>query len=364
MAEQSGEKSEDATQHRRDQAREKGQIPKSQDLISAAMLIGALGTLNYFGEGLIGFLADFTRDELGTVPPLQMTMNQATHHAVLATWRLAVAMVPILLVIMTTGIAMNVGQTGFMFLPNKLTFDVQKVNPISGFGRLFSIANAVKFGFGIFKIIVVMAVAAICIWLDIEAILGLSSLGTLEVARYLLDSAFWISMKIGAALLILALLDFAFQRWKHEQDLKMTKEEVREEVKSMQGDPQIAARRRQVARQLAMNRMASDIPKADVVVTNPTELAIALKYDPFEMNAPVVLAKGAGLIAQRIRRLALENNIPVVERKELARALYQEANIGKPVPVDRYAAVAEVMRYIYELQGKPLPTMEQLQNRT
>ena len=140
------------------------------------------------------------------------------------------------------------------------------------------------------------------------------------------------------ALVVLALLDYAMQRWKHEQDLKMSHQEVRDEMKELQGDPQIIARRRAVQRQMVLQRISSAVPKADVIVTNPTELSVAIQYDPEKMAAPVVVAKGAGVLAQRIRRLALENNIPIVERKPLAQLLYKDVDIGKPVPTESYAA--------------------------
>ena len=167
-----------------------------------------------------------------------------------------------------------------------------------------------------------------------------------------METALWTCLKIGAALLVLALLDYGFQWWKHEQDLRMTTQEMREELKTLQGDPQIAARRKAVQRQLALNRIGTAVPKASVVVTNPTELAIAIQYDIETMAAPIVVAKGAGSVALRIRRLALEHNVPVVERKELARALYKHVEVGKPIPPEQYAAMAEVLRYVYQLQGK------------
>jgi flagellar biosynthetic protein FlhB len=165
----------------------------------------------------------------------------------------------------------------------------------------------------------------------------------------------WTAIKIAVVLLVLALLDYAFQRWKQEQDLKMTSQEVREEMKNLQGDPQTAARRRSVQRQLVLNRLGAAVPKADVVVTNPTELAIAIQYESETMAAPIVVAKGAGIIAQRIRRLALENGIPIVERKPLAQALYKQVEIGQAVPQDAYTAVAEVLAYVYQLKGKKAP---------
>ncbi len=162
-------------------------------------------------------------------------------------------------------------------------------------------------------------------------------------------------LKIGIALFILAIFDYGYQRLKHERDLRMTSQEVREEYKMLQGDPHMAARRKQVQRQLVMHRVQSAVPKADVVVTNPTELAVAIQYDPETMEAPIVVAKGAGVLAQRIRRLALEHHIPVVERKPLAQTLYKNVDINKPIPAEQYAAVAEILRYVYQLQGKTLP---------
>jgi flagellar biosynthetic protein FlhB len=176
-----------------------------------------------------------------------------------------------------------------------------------------------------------------------------------QVAFYTVEIMIWTAMKIGVALLILAILDYAFQKWKHEQDLKMTQQEVREEMRNLEGDPQVVARRKAVQRQLVMNRMSDAVPNADVVVTNPTELAVAIQYEPASMAAPVVVAKGAGLMAQRIRKIALENGIPVVERKPLAQALYRDVEINQPVPQERYAAVAEVLAYVYQLKGKKIP---------
>ena len=190
-----------------------------------------------------------------------------------------------------------------------------------------------------------------------DAILGLTARACPEIALYLAEIILWTSIKIGVALLILALLDYAFQRWKHEQDIKMTSQEVREEMKNLEGDPQIAARRRVVQRQLALNRINQSVPQADVVVTNPTELAVAIQYDPKTMAAPIVVAKGAGVIAKRIRKLALEHGIPIVEKKPLAQALYREVNIDQPIPQDKYAAVAEILAYVYQLNGKEIPSM-------
>ncbi len=188
-----------------------------------------------------------------------------------------------------------------------------------------------------------------------DAILGLTGLALPGVAAFIIKILFWTTVKIGVALFILAILEYAFQKWKHEQDLKMTSQEVREEMRNLEGDPQIAARRRAVQRQLALNRMGEAVPNADVVITNPTELAVAIKYKPEKMVAPVVVAKGAGVLAKRIRRLALEHGIPIVEKKPLAQALYREVEVDQAIPQDKYAAVAEILAYVYQLKGKDVP---------
>lgn len=357
MAEQFGEKQHDATQHRRQQAREQGQVARSQDLSSALLLLAAIAALMYFGGGLTEFFVSLAGQQLGGEAGLVMNRD-----AVIGQWLnlfagLGKVMLPIFGTIFVIAVLANLGQVGFLFVPSKLGFDVSRINPLQGVKRLASISNVVRLGFGLFKILIVAVVAGWSLWGQRDEILGLTELAPLAIGTFLCEIIFWTCIKIGAALLVLAILDYAFQRWKHEQDLKMTTQEMREEMKSLQGDPQIVARRRAIQRQLALNRMHSAVPEADVVITNPTELAIAIKYDHATMEAPVVTAKGAGTVAQRIRRLALENGVPIVERKPLARAIFQEVEIGQPIPADQYAAMAEVLRYVYELQGKTLPEL-------
>ena len=211
---------------------------------------------------------------------------------------------------------------------------------------------------GLLKMALVAGVAYASLYGQREKILGLAAMTTPEIAGFLAQILIWTSMKIALALLLLAVLDYGFQWWKQERDLRMTTQEIREEMKNLEANPQMAARRKQVQRQLALHRISSAVPKADAVITNPTELAIAIQYDPETMAAPIVVAKGAGLIAARIRKLALEHGIPILERKPLAQALYREVEIDHPIPQGRYAAVAEVLAYVYQLKGKKIPTPE------
>lgn len=355
MPDQFGDKQHEATPHRRQKARQEGQVARSQDLGSAVLLLGALIALHYSGAKFFTFLTSLCR--LHFENEAALSTDSAT---VAARWQTLImevgsSIMPLLGSILLIAILAQLGQVGFLFLPQKLALDVSRIDPIRGAQRLFSVTSVMRLTFGIFKIVVVSAVAVAAVWSERENLLQLSAVSVFEIWTYLVEISFWTTVKIGIALLILALLDYGFQRWKHEQDLRMTTQELRDELKENQGDPQVAARRKAVQRQLVLNRLNGSVPDSDTVVTNPTELAIAIKYDPQTMEAPIVTAKGAGVIAQRIRRLALEHGVPIVERKELARALYRQVEVGKPIPPEQYAAMAEVLRYVYELQGKTLP---------
>ncbi len=355
MPEQDGDKSQEATPHRRQKAREQGQVAKSQDLASALLLLLGLTCLLMLGGALVGFLEGYARRQLGGDAWLSADLDFAVEQWNTTLLALARYLLPIFGVLLLGAVLVNLAQVGFLFLPQKLAPDITRLDPLKGLGRIFALTNLVKLGFGIFKILIIAAVALVSLYYERDTILGLTGMSVREIAPYVVGTIIWTAIRIGVALLILALLDFAFQRWKHEQDLKMTSQEVREEMKNLEGNPQIVARRRQVQRQLAMNRLSTAVPKADVVITNPTELAVAVQYEPKTMAAPIVLAKGAGVLAQRIRRLALEHGIPIVEKKSLAQALYREVDVNQPIPEDKYAAVAEVLAYVYQLQGKEVP---------
>ena len=355
MAEQSGEKSFDPTPHRREQAREKGQVAYSQDLGSAILLLAGAGLLWFLGGGLAQVMAKTTERLL--LEPIDMLADESTllSSSTALFMEIGAVLLPLLALLMLAAWATSVSQVGFLFVPSKLALDANRLNPISGLQRIFSPQGFMRLGFGLFKVLVVALVSFGVLWNRGPQVLEASDLETIELASLIADVSFSTVFWVGSALLVLALADLAFQRWKHEQDLKMTAQEMKEEMKNLQGNPEVAARRRQVQRQMAMARLGDSVPQADVVVTNPTELAIALRYDIDNMAAPIVVAKGAGVIAQRIRMLALENDVPIVERKPLARLLYKEVEVDQPVPAETYGAVAEVLAYVYQLKGKKPP---------
>lgn len=355
MAEQSGEKSFDATPHRRQQAREKGQVAYSQDLGSAALLVAAAFILRMLGPQVADTAAQVMHHQLAEVGDLQADSGAVLAGAGRLGGALGMALLPVFGLLMLSSALASIFQTGFLFVPQRLAPDFNRLSPLQGLKRIFSLQGTMKLGFGMFKVAIVTAVSASVITLRNEEILTAGALSPGQLCVLTTDVALQALLWVGVALLILAVADFLFQKWKHEQDLKMTHQEIKEEMKNLQGDPQVIARRRQVQRQMALNRMGQEVPQADVVVTNPTELAIALRYDAVTMAAPVVVAKGAGVVAQRIRRLALENNVPIVERKPLAQLLYKEVDTGHPVPDKSFAAVAEVLAYVYQLKGKKPP---------
>jgi flagellar biosynthetic protein FlhB len=357
-AEEFGDKTHEATPYRRQKAREEGQVVRSQDLASAALLIAGLLILWYFSRGLADFLGRLTSDHLGGDAWLSLDAQTASHHVASLAARLAVSVLPVLGLLLLGALAAHMGQFGFLYLPEKVALDWQRLNPLQNYQRIFSLTNFIHLGFGLLKVLLIVAVAAWCVWGERGRLASLTGQPSAEIGAYLMYALLWTSLKIGGALAALALFDYGYQYWKHEQDLRMTTQELKEEIKTQQGDPQIAARRKQIQRQMVLRRLSTIVPKADVVVTNPTELAIALQYDAEKMPAPIVIAKGAGVLAQRIRRLALENSVPIVERKELARALYANVEIGQQVPAEQYAAVAEVIRYVYQLKKKPLPGLK------
>jgi flagellar biosynthetic protein FlhB len=254
---------------------------------------------------------------------------------------------------MLIAIAVNMAQTGINFNFGKLQFNFAALNPVGGFSRLFSKGQGlVKLGMSLFKLIFVGLMAYSAIHGRIGQIVLSQQMNFLQIFGLAADVLFNIAIRIGVLLFILALIDYVWQRYRIEQTLKMTKEEVKDEMKSMEGDPKYKAKRRQIALARLKEQLKNDVPKADVVVTNPTEFAVALRYDPDVMNAPKVVAKGQGYIAARIREIAIANGIPILERKPLARALYKMCNVGQEVPEQYFSAIAEILAYVYELNGK------------
>jgi flagellar biosynthetic protein FlhB len=351
MPEQNGEKKHEASESRRQRAHEQGQVARSQDLASATLLLVAVGLLSVSGNQFSEYFTRSFREKLSDQIPLTIDAGSAANQLIRDSYEIVRILVPAMGALFIAAVAVNIGQTGFLFLPEKLNIDLKRIDPFSGISRIVSLTSVMRLLFGIIKVAIVTVVAVFSLWNEREDIMGLTAVPFTEMSIYVVNTTLSTVFKIGLALFLLALADFMYQRWKLSQDLMMTDQDMREEMKSQSGDPQLVARRRVIQRQLALNRMSNVIPQADVVVTNPTELAIAIRYDMQTMAAPIVIAKGAGVLAQRIRRLALEHDITIVERKELAQVLYKDVEVNAAIPSEQYAAVAEILRYVYELKG-------------
>jgi flagellar biosynthetic protein FlhB len=254
MPDYAGEKTLDPTPHRRQQARQEGHVAKSHDLASAAMLLTALGVLVMLGGGLAHFLLEYFRSQLGSQPWLTVDSGLVVGHWTSTLWALGRYLLPILGLLCLAGVAANVLQIGFLFLPQRLAFDLTRLNPLQGFQRIFSGANFVQFGFGLFKLFAVLGVACVVLYGQREAILGLTELAPAAIARQMAEIVLWTALKVGGALFVLAMLDYAYQWWRHEQDLKMTPQELQEELRNLEGNPQVIARRKQVRRDLVSQR--------------------------------------------------------------------------------------------------------------
>jgi flagellar biosynthetic protein FlhB len=351
MADTDGDKTEAPTPRRRQQAAEQGQVVRSPDLVAAALVVGSMVLLKHFGGDVLVMLRNQLIEALSTSSDLD---------GITAARRLGRAMVlmgkvlwPLLLGLVVIAIVGNIIQVGLNFNTKRLQPNLGALNPLKGFSRMFGFSgNPMKFVMSMAKMAVITFVAWTALSNRFMQIVMAQQQAQEQVFGLAATTLYDIALRIGMALLVLAIIDYVWQRWKHERDLRMTKQEVKEEMRSMEGDPKIKQRRRQIAMQMATKRLKKDVPTADVVVTNPTEYAVALRYDSATMIAPIVVAKGQGLIAARIRQIAIENGVPILERKPLARALYKLVEVGGAVPEQFYSAIAEILAYVYELTGK------------
>jgi flagellar biosynthetic protein FlhB len=352
MASDSGDKTEPPTGRRRTEAREQGQIARSQDLSSALLLMGALLSLGWFGPHLMRSLINAMREYLTTTDPVTAGRVDVVPLVTSVVKSVLVAAGPILIAVMLVGILSNFVQVGFLLTTRPLEPKWDRLNPFNGIKRLFSTRTLVQLLMNLLKLTMVSWVAYVAISKRTDEILLAISIGGWHQVAVLAKVLYQVGIQLAAILLVIALIDYGWQRFKFERDLRMTKEEVKEEMRRMEGDPIVKQRRRRMQFAAAIQRIRKAVPKADVVVTNPTEFAIAIQYDAREMRAPTVVAKGQGYLAQKIREIAVAHGIPIVERKPLAQALYKTVEVGQEVPEKFYQAVAEILAYVYELSGK------------
>ncbi|MBQ9365473.1 MAG: flagellar biosynthesis protein FlhB [Schwartzia sp.] len=345
-----GEKTEDPTAKRQSDARAEGNIPRSQELSSTFVLLAGFWSLKVFGGYIYNEITvyfTYIYNHLNTTVDTETVMRLFLGIIIL----LGKTAFPILLIIMIFGLSVSLYQVGINFTTKPLELKFSWLNPINGFGRIFSKKSLVELLKSILKIIIIgyfiysylkdqILQMPKLLYLDINASLPLIS-----------DIILTLAFKVIGVIFVLSVFDYAYQKWDHFQSLKMSKDEVKEEFKQQEGDPQIKGKIKQKQRQMAMARMMQEVPKADVIVTNPTHFAVALKYQK-GMKAPEVIAKGQDYVAQRIKDVAREAGVAIVEDKPLARALYAAVEIGEMVPPELYKSVAEVLAYVYRLKHR------------
>ncbi len=350
---QQQEKTEQPTQKRLEEARKRGQVPRSRELSMTVVMLAGAGALIAAGPRIFGGLQDAMHSGFSIGRQVVFStdaMQSALSEAVLAALGF---LFPVLLATLVAALLAPLSIGGWNVSVQALAPNWSKLNPVSGFKRMFGLHGSVELGKAVIKVLVVGGIAAIIgYWLvDDILLLGRMDLqqgigGAVKLVAYAL-------ITMSAALALIAAVDAPYQLWNHRRQLRMTRQEVRDELKETDGRPEVKSRIRNVQQQLARRRMLQDIPIADVVLVNPTHYAVALQYQPERMRAPKVVAKGAGLIALTIRRLAEEHRVPIFEAPPLARALYKSTDIGGEVPAALYVAVAQVLTYVYQLKNLP-----------
>jgi flagellar biosynthetic protein FlhB len=344
-----GDRTEEPTPRRREEAREEGRIARSADLTAAVSLLTAVILLKVLGPGMLDGMRALTASLQGAGEVSAGALTPLYWRTLALAAQLALPFLAVLLALTAAGAVM---QTGPLLAWKKLEIKPEHLNPVAGVRRVFSSEALLRLLAGLLKLAVVALVCGHTISAGIRRILGASGAAPAGLLDAALTLIFELSVRLALVLLVLGLLDYFLQRWRLDKQLRMTKQEVRDELKRMEGDPLIKQRRRQVQQRLAMQRIRAEVPRADVVVTNPTEYAVALRYDEARMAAPRVTAKGRDWLAARIRQIAQEHGVPIVQRPPLARALYAAVEPGREVPPAYYRAVAEVLAFVYQLSRK------------
>jgi flagellar biosynthetic protein FlhB len=347
-----GEKTEQPTSRKREKSREEGQVAKSNEITTAFLLISIFYTLKIFGPWAAEQLIIVMREAFTLFKYESMDILLAQQIYLYFVEKMLFVILPILGVSFIVAFVANIAQVGWKPSLKPLKPKLNRLSPIQGFKRMFSMRTLVELLKSILKIAIILLIVYLTL-VDFEnMIYNFYRLPVFDGYVMIINTVLDMAIKVGMYFIIVATIDFAYQKYKHEKDLKMTKQEVKDERKMIDGNPEIKGKIRQKMREAAMRRMMQDIPKADVVITNPTHFAIAIAYDENQFGAPRVLAKGADLVAARIREQAKEFEVEIVENKLLARTLYYTVEIGQEIPPELYQAVAEVLAFVYSLKNR------------
>jgi len=351
MAESGAERTEQATPKRLEEARKKGQVPRSSELSIAAVCIAAAAAIYSLGGMAAGNFADLMRDSLSLSPAAVMSDGVIWPTLTAAGARALWIILPVLGATFVAALAAPIVIGGWNFSGQALVPQFSRLNPVAGFGRMWSSRGLVELGKGLAKVGVIGVIAWVLLKGLTPQLMGLTSEPLRQAIGHSAELAGYSLLVLACGLAVIAAVDVPFQLWQHARDLRMTRQEVREEYKESEGSPETRGRIREAQRALARGRMLHDVPKADVIVTNPTHYAVALRYDENKNRAPIVVAKGTELLALKIREIATESGVPIVEAPPLARALYKSVELGREVPAALYVTVAQVLTYVYQLRA-------------
>ncbi len=351
MGEQSGDKTEEPTPHKLQEAHKKGQIAKSKEITTAFLLLASYLVLRFTATTIWDELSGMTRQIFNLIPNVS-DFGPGFVGAILtiALRAFAIAVLPIFAVTFLLSIIVEFLQTGGMASTEPLSPKLERINPLEGFKRMFSIRGFIELIKSFLKILIVFWITWAVIRDNLTALINIMDAQPWDAMVLGGSIAFTIAIRVGIFYIFVAILDYLYQRWEFMRNMRMTKQEIKEEYKRLEGDPQIKQRIRDLQRQMANQRMMSSVPGADVVVTNPIHLACALQYDASKMKAPTLLAKGRYLIAEEIKKIADSYNIPIIENEELARQIYKTTKVGKEVSNELYQAVAEILAFVYKIK--------------
>ncbi|MFA4966701.1 MAG: flagellar biosynthesis protein FlhB [Candidatus Margulisiibacteriota bacterium] len=352
MGEESGDKSEEPTPHRMREAREKGQVAKSKEITTAVLLLLSYSVFRYSAEFMWGEIAGMATTLFGQVPEFahDFSLGLVGYAFLIGLRGFAFSIGPIFIVGFLAAIIAEALQTGFVVAIDPLSPKLERINPLEGFKKLFSMQGLVETIKSILKIVIVFYITWLAVKDDLPYVILLMDGQPWDALVLGGMIAYNVAIRVGLFYIIIAILDYFYRRWEFMKNLRMSRQEIKEEYKRLEGDPQVKQRMRDLQRQVSQQRMMSSVPKADVVVTNPIHLACALKYEQGKMKAPVLLAKGQRLHAEEIKKIAEEHNIPIVENEPLAQSIFHTTNVGQEVPRDLYKAIAEVLAYVYKIK--------------
>lgn len=352
MPEQSyQDRTEPATPKRKREAREKGNIPRSIEINSALVLLFGTGLLYLTGRSFGATVVKAMKGILANLSAIEIRPDSMPSLVLAGIQVVGSALAPLVAVLMVVGVLANCAQGGVVWSAEPLNPKLSKINPLSGFKRMFSARSIAELIKGLIKIVIVGVIGYTTIKSRFDEFYLLIDQQASQIISFAVNVGFAIIFRAGVALLVMAILDFLFQRYEWEKNLKMTKEEVKEEYKQTEGDPLIKSRIRSLQREQARRRMLQEVPQADVVITNPTHIAVAIMYRVQEMEAPQVVAKGMRRIAEKIKEIARKHDIPIIENPPLAQLLYKRVDVGAEIPFDLYQAVAEILAHVYQLKS-------------